>query len=493
MFNPGKIKIKSGKWAETCTTESNLTANQMKAPAIRDFIEHANKRAITTLLVSGAVGKHGIGYVPTKIGKVDDSKKIGNNAYQFDVWTRIQQPVEINSQIGVTAADGTFQLSVKENYWYEGMNVLFHGAGFQARVMSNATGTAGNYIYTFQSPDGALFVWATHVAPQGSTLTAFGGYSSYGEKSLKGYGRSHFPDSFIQHMTIQRKACSISGGANSDVLWYEWVNPQTNAPMKGWRYEAEEQNNAVFMNEDEFQKWEGISSMKGTDGSLLVKSRLTDSQTGLPITQGDGVMQQIGGGNETTGSGTNGEPTLNDVIDMMKTIRKKSNLLTGLVHVVVTGEDGMSNAQQIMPQLAGLQNVVLQQNVNQSSMAGGAKVDVGFNFQAFNVDGDQVVFIKHPMFDNDQLYTERGADGNLLKSSQYIFLTPTIEGKKNMEILAKGARGIDRSMVTAYLNGLTGDSKSPIISAEDAISYEMLKENLIVVYNSNICGIINKV
>ena len=62
-----------------------------------------------------------------------------------------------------------------------------------------------------------------------------------------------------------------------------------------------------------------------------------------------------------------------------------------------------------------------------------------------------------------------------------------------MEILAKGARGIDRSMVTAYLNGMTGDSKMPIISAEDAITYEMLKENLIVVYNSNICGIINKV
>ena len=125
--------------------------------------------------------------------------------------------------------------------------------------------------------------------------------------------------------------------------------------------------------------------------------------------------------------------------------------------------------------------------------AGGVKVDVGFNFQSFNVDGDQVVFIKHPMFDNDSMYTERGADGNLLKSSQYVFLTPTVEGKKNMEILAKGARGINRSMVTKYFNGMTGDNSMPSLSPEDALSYEMLKENLIVVYNSNICGIINKV
>lgn len=492
MYNPGPIKIKEGKWAETCTVESNLTENQMKAPAIRDFIEVTNKRMLATLLVSGAMNKYGMGYVPTKIGKVDDSKKIGNNAYQFDVWTRIQKNVVINSQVGATAADGTFQLSVKDNYWYPGMNVLFHGQGFQARVMSGPTGGAGNYIYTFNSPDGNLFVYGTHVVPQGSIKTAMGGYTSYGEKSLRGYGRSHFPDSFIQHMTTQRNTIGISGGANSDVTWYEWVNPQTNAPVKGWRYESEIQADAVFMQEDEFQKWEGISNMKNTDGTLRATPRYSDSETGFFITQGDGVLQQIGGGNETSGSGTNGETVVDDIVDMMKTIRKKSNMMGGLTHVVVTGEDGFSNAQRVMPLLSGNQNVQLVQMVNQTSEAGGAKVDVGFSFQSFNVDGDQVLFVKHPMFDNDQLYTERGADGNILKSSQMIFLTSIVEGKKNIEILAKGARGINRSMVSAYLNGMTGDPQSAILSEEDAIKYAQLRENMIVVYNSNICGILNK-
>ena len=491
MYNPGSIKIRTERWSETALMESNLTENQMKAPAIRDFIEHANKRMITTLLVSGAATKYGIGYVPTKIGKVDDSKKIGNNTYQFDVWTRLQKSVEINSQIGVTAADGTFQLSVKENYWYPGMNVLFNGAGFQARVMSAPTGSAGNYVYTFQSPDGNLFNFTTHVAGQGSTMTAFGGYSSYGEASLRGYGRSHFPETFIQHMTTQRKATKISGDANSDITWYEWVNPQTNAPLKGWRYEAENQAEAVFMNEDEFQKWEGISSMKNTDGTLRT-TRLTDSETGNPITQGDGILQQIGGGNETSGSGTNGEATVDDIIDMMKTIRKKSNMVSGLQHVVVTGEDGFSNAQRIMPTLSGNQNVQLVQIVGQSSEVGGAKVDVGFSFQTFNVDGDSVTWIKHPMFDNDQIYTETGSDGNLLKSSQMVFLTTESSGKKNIEILAKGKGGINRSMVAKYLNGMTGENDSPVLTSEDARSYEMLKQNMIIVYNPNLCGIINK-
>ena len=493
MYNPGPIKVKEGRWAETCTTESNLTENQMKAPAIRDFMEYTNKRMLTTLLVSGSLSKYGIGYYPTKIGKVDDSKHIGNNAYQFDVWTRIQKSVEINSQVGATSADGTFQLSVKDNYWYPGMNVLFNGQGFQARVMAGPTGTTGNYIYTLQSPDGNLFVWATHVAGQGATKTAFGGYSSYGEQSLRGYGRSHFPDSFVQHMTIQRKATGISGGANSDVLWYEWANPkQANAPVRGWRYQAEVQNDEVFQMENEYQKWEGISTMKDSSGNLLVKPRLTDYQNGQPIVMGDGILQQIGGGNETSGSGTNGEATVDDVTDMMKAIRKKSNMVSGLTHVVVTGEDGFSNAQRIMPLLSGNQNVQLMQMVSQSTEVGGQKVDVGFNFQKFNIDGDSVVFVKHPMFDDEKRYTERGADGNLLKSSQMIFLTTAMEGRKNIEILSKGVRGIDRSLVTAYLNGLTGDKQSTVVSSEDAIKYEMLKEDMIVIYNSNLCGIINK-
>ena len=493
MFNPGSIRIKEGKWAPTCTTESNLVENQMKAPAIRNFIEMTNQRMLTTLIVSGAANKYGLGYVPTKIGQVDDKKLIGNNSYQFDVWTRLQRPVNLIAQIGTTGTDGSFSISTKEDYWYPGMNVLFNGQGFQARVMSGPTGAPGNYIWQMTSPDGALFVWATHVAGQGSTMTAFGGYSSYGEKSMRGYGRSHFPDTFIQHMTTQRKTIGISGGANSDVLWYDWINPQTNAPVRGWRYEAEIQNDVIFMQEDEFQKWEGISNMKNTDGTLRTFPRFNDRETGLPITQGDGILQQIGGGNETSGSGTNGQATVDDISDMMKSIRKKSNMISGLTHVVVTGEDGFSNAQQVMPILSGNQNVMLVQNVDQVSAAGGAKVDVGFNFQSFNVDGDQVLFIKNPTWDNDSLYTARGADGLMLQSSKMVFLTTASAGKKNIEILSKGARGVNRSLVQKYLNGMTGDGESMSLSEEDAIKYAQLKENMIVVYNTNLCGIINKV
>ncbi|MCC7514552.1 MAG: hypothetical protein IT212_07650 [Bacteroidia bacterium] len=491
MAFKGKIQIRKAKWGPQCTLSSNLTENQMKRPVVRDFLEHADKRSISTLLTSGSVGPYGIGYVDTKIGKVDSSKKIGSNAYQFDIMGRIFLPSTINSQVGATLSDGTFRLSIRENYLYPGMNVVFNGGGFQARVQGSPTGADGNWVYTFKSIDGTAFVWGTHVALQGALKTCMGGYSSYGEKSLRGYGRTHFSDAFIVHMTTQRKSIGISGDAASDVLWYEYKGET--GTMKGWRYEAEQQNKAQFTMENEFQKWDGKSSMKNDDGTLRTRSRLIDDETGNDIVTGDGIMEQLYGGNETYGSGTNGFATADDFADMLASLRKKSNMIDGNVLVMVTGEDGMRNAQREMPTLAGSQNVQLVQLVTQTANVGGAEVNVGFKYMKFNVDGDQIIFVKHSMFDNSDLYTDRGSDNKLIKSGQYVALTMEVDGRKNVEILSKGAYGIDRSMLEIYLNGLTGiQTGGNIVSEEDALVFAMLRQDLIVVYNTTVCGIIHK-
>ncbi len=491
MAFKGKIQIRKAKWGPQCTLSSNLTENQLKRPVVRDFLEHADKRSISTLLTSGSVGPYGIGYVDTKIGKVDSSKKIGSNAYQFDIMGRIFLPTTINAQVGSTLADGTFRLSVRENYLYPGMNVVFNGGGFQARVQGSPTGSDGNWVYTFKSVDGTLFVAATHINGQGALKTCIGGYSSYGEKSLRGYGRTHFSDAFIVHMTTQRKSIGISGDAASDVLWYEYIGET--GTMKGWRYEAEQQNKAQFTMENEFQKWDGKSSMKNDDGTLRAKSRLIDDETGNEIITGDGVMEQLYGGNESYGSGTNGFATADDFADMLASLRKKSNMIEGNVLVMVTGEDGMRNAQREMPTLAGSQNVQLVQLVSQTAEVGGAEVNVGFKYMKFNVDGDQIIFVKHPMFDNSDLYTDRGSDNKLIKSGQYVGLTMEIDGRRNVEILSKGAYGIDRSMLEIYLNGLTGiQTGGNIVSEEDALVFAMLRQDLIVVYNTTVAGIIHK-
>lgn len=489
----GRISINQGTFTlDTCTVNYDLVANQANKPAIRNMLEFANRRALTTLLVSGAITPYGVtNPARTKIPQIKADQKIGANTYRFDVMGRIEKAVEIIRQVGATQADGSFQLLIRDKYLVQGMNAFFYTGRFAARVMSFPTGSQSQgYLYNFQSTGGDLFNFATHVAPQPGTKTCFGAYTSYSEKSLRGYGRSKFPDTFINHMTIQRKTVAISGGAASNVLWYSYEN-NGGEMSKGWMYQELQQAQAQFTIEDERQKWFGVSTMKNADGTVRAIARLNDNETNLEIVAGDGWEEQVAGGNVAFGSGLNGEWTEDDLSDMMKQLEKKADQVSGITWVGVTGTDGYANGQKKLVNLAGNQNVQFFQTVVQDEKAGGADVNVGYNFGKFNINGNTLILIKHPMFDDELFAPEKGADGQSILSSTLFLMNVGSGANMNMEVLCKGANGIDRSMVTAKLNGLTG-SDEMVISEEDAMKYAMLKENLLAIYNTQECGIIYK-
>lgn len=483
-----KIQIVKGKFDETCTLETNLIENQAHFPAIKDVIMYAEQRMLSTLIASGAKDAQSIGKIPTKIGTIPKDKQVGSSGYRYAVQGRIQQASVILSQVGSSGADGTFSLKLKDNYMYNGMIGVFHGGELQARVMGDPTGSPGNYVYNFQTIDGTVFSWATHVAPQNGEFTVFGSTTAYGEKSLRGYGRSHYSDVFINHMTTQRKTIGISGDAASDVLWYQYKN------TKGWMYAKERQGRLQFMMEDEYAKWFGRSTMKNADGTLRTRSRLQDPETGNDIVMGDGVEAQIEGQNELFGSGPNGNPTLDDIEDMMTTLEKNSDVVEGKVWYAITGTDGWNNIQRILEdKQANTFNIQI--NKDGSKQVGGPNVEVGYNFHTYNINGNQVIFVKHPLFDDKERFTERGSDGKLLKSSQIFFLDMAADagGTPNMEILSKGAYGVNRTMVSAYINGLTGiKGKGQVTTSVDGCEYNMLKQDGIFIYNTRTCGIIRK-
>ncbi len=482
--NPGQTQIVKGSWSADCTTEFDLVRNQQKMPEIRKVLERVEKRQLTTLITSGAVGPYGIDIkADTKFGKVKDSQLIGDSAYRFNVMGRIQKAVTILSQQGASGTDGTFQLIVADEggrgcYIYKGHNVLFANAGrYSAIVMSNPTRVASGWLVSFQHPQKLAFSWATVVASQvGGSYTCFPSSTAYSEKSLKGYGRDQFPDTFIVDMTTQRKTVSISGGAATDILWYEYMS--SNGPVKGWKFEKVRQAEAQWSMENEYEKIFGVSSMKNADGSRATVSNLIDDETGLPITIGDGIDEQIAGGNEVMGSGTNGEATEDDFIDAMNIIEKRSNGNVGVNLVFMTGLDGYYNAQRKMARFVLAQNVTLFQDVK-----GGAKIEVGYEITTMHFAGSSVTFVKHPLFDDDLRFPAKGTDGKSLMSSNYIGGDLGQINDMNIEIIAKGAYGVNRSNVTATINGLTGMAGDSI-SEEDAWKLALLKEDLIVIYNT---------
>lgn len=488
--NAGRIQINQGTFSNDCTTEYDLVANQAVVPEIRDMLEYANRRALTTLLTSGVVTPYGINNSEkTKIPDVETKGKgIGNSAYQFRVMGRIEQAHVILGQVGSSGSDGTFTLKLSTSELHKGAVCLFYGGRYTATVMSQPRASAGGYLYEFSSPSGDVFDWDTVVAPQTGTKTLFAGWTSFGEKSLRGYGESKFPDMFINYMTIQRDSISITGDARARVLWYNYTNA-TGASSKGWMYEEVAQQKAKFAMKQERAYWFGVSNMKNSDGSARTISNQVDPETGMPIITGDGVEEQIGGGNVYTGSGVNGDFTVSDLEYILTDLKQKGDQVTGYEFVLVTGSAGYANFQRVAPELAVNQNITFMDNITQDGKAGGAAVNVGYNFVKLNINGDSVVICQHPMFDDRLAFPEVRSNGQSVMSSTCFILNLKAGQGKNMEILHKAANGINRKMVEATLNGMSGSSETPI-SQEDATTYAMLSQTMINVYDTQTCGVL---
>jgi len=496
-----KIKITQGQVSEGDAQEFHLVQNHLLDPTknIDRVIMYAEQRYLMTLLTSGArdsrytapgITPKGGDTITTKIKPIPHGEMVSSNAWSYKIMGRIQKASEIvgTAAVGtVTAATtskgGTFQIYLKDSYMTIGMNCVFSN-GEHARVMSRPTGSDGKYLYRFECYPGKTFSWATWVGTQIGRKTVFGGYTTYGERSRRGYGNFHYPDRYIQHTTKQRKSISLSGDVNAnEVVWYE-VNQS-----KGFVYEAEAQTRAQFLLEDEYRLWWAESSMRDQYGNLLPRPSMQD-EYGQDIVAGDGWVQQIKGANDLEASGIDGSAQYDDFGDMIRTLKKKKNRISGNTWIVVTGADGMENAHAVAASRFTSGNPLVQV-VNQGTQAGGAEPYVGYNFKRLNIAGEQIVFVENPMMDDEEKFPAKLTNGKLRMSMTYYFMDLDVDfkGRKNVEIRARGRAGVNRNIVYYWENGMTGEGNP--MSPVDAKAFHMLKETLLAVFNTKSCGILS--
>lgn len=96
------------------------------------------------------------------------------------------------------------------------------------------------------------------------------------------------------------------------------------------------------------------------------------------------------------------------------------------------------------------------------------------------------------MFDDRAKFPATGQDGKNIMSGTYF--GGNLEGDMgpNIEIIPKGGNGGNREMVTADLKGMTGIGSGTVITQKDADTYAMLREDLIVIYNTQNWAVIRK-
>ncbi len=496
-----KIQITEGTWNDECTTQLNLTNAHQNYPekGFDKVIEYAEKRHLMTFITAGAtngaftVSRTTEAY-KTRVPMVPKGELIDSKSWKYHIMGRIQKAARIagTSEVGTATAGsstegGWFTLKMYDNMLQPDMVAMFYN-GKQARVMG-VTKAPGYWLYNFQCFPGDSFDWSTWVAPQQGVKTCWGGYTMHGERSLRGFGRTFYPDSFINHFTIQRKGAAITGDANAErVLWYMTKNSK-GEPVKGWIFWIESQARAQFLLEDEFNKWHGKSTMKDSYGNLLPAPSMTDKETGMPIVSGDALIEQIRGANDVEASGTNGEAVWDDFSDVIGMVKKKSVNMGGQLFYAVTGNDGMRNAHE-QAAIHGKNYYNITHNITQDQTPGGASPRIGFNFQVINVNGNTIVFVENPAFDDEEKYPRRLSNGKLAQSSTYylIDMSQNESGRPNVEIRTRGRLGVNRNMVYFYENGMTGDGRAQ--TSVDGKEFQMLKETMLVVYNSKSCAII---
>ena len=494
-----KIKITHGNVSEGDAQDYHLVQNHLLNPDanIDRVIMYAEKRYLMTLLTSGVVDSKytAAGVTPsngdtvkTHIKPVPHGEMTANNSWSYRIMGRIQKESEIvgtsaygTPTTGNSSKGGTFQLILRDNYLTNGMVAVFPN-GEHARVMGRPTGSNGRFIYTFECFPGKSFDWTTWVGFHVGRKTVFGGYTSFGERSRRGYGNFHYPDSYIQHTTKQRKSISLSGDVNAnEVRWYE-INDE-----RGFVYEAEAQTRAQFLLEDEYRLWWGESTMRDQYGNLLSRPAMQD-EYGQDIIAGDGYIKQIEGANDMETSGLDGSATYEDLRDMVKALKKGRPNIEGSQFIVVTGADGMANAHEIAASRYNA-GTPLVQNVMQTDKNGGAQPTVGYNFKRLNIAGEQLVFVENPMMDDESKFPARLSNNNLRMSNTFYFMDmgEIMPGKRNVEIRARGRKGVDRNIVYHWENGMTGEGKpdNPV----DAKAFHMLKETLLAVYCTKSHGI----
>lgn len=491
-----KIIVTEGTYNKTCTAETDLIANAVTYPEISDTMQYVEQRNLITYLVSGA--KYGPDTAPrnttlkTKIGKIPDSDLIGSNAYKHRVMGRIQKASKIVGEVGTATPGGFFTLTMEDDMLYPGMNVTFLDQTKSARVYSAGTGSTGNFTFVFQTTSGQQFNWDTWVAPM-AEKKLFPGHTSYGEKSIRGYSRTQFPDTYIGHTTIQRKSCAQTGSAAATVLWVQVQN----SSQKGWFFQDVSQMNKNMTLEDEYQKLFGRTNMINPDGSLKSQSTQMDGESGYPIVQGSGIWELIEGVNDSWTTGINGLATYEDFRNQMNHLRDYCGDLEGNHWIVLTGKDGMMNATDVLEEKAR-NDYRITINKDGSQQIGGPEITVGYNFKSLNVDGNQITFIEHPMMSDRERWQDEAIDGTKLMSGSFIFLNfsdVNNSGKKNIEIKGRGVYGINRTNITATLPGMTGYYKSlgmKPMSSVDADEYHYLKEDGLFMYNTKCCGIMHR-
>ena len=469
-------KIYTGTYGKDTTDETALVTNLLKYPEIGKKIISQYPRFSLTYLLEAA-------------GRNAAEKIIGDYAFEWKMQGRYRKPAVIHTGSTPNVAAGvTFTITAKHGSGDHGDNlnvndVVRMPSGNTAIVVSVPTASGTSNVVTLRAIDAI-----NETLTAGDVIGCIG--SAFNQGSLGSeVGQNYaYPDTYKNWLTLSRKKCKIMGSDLTDVTWIESNGHRL------WYFTKEQQMTDQFMYELELQRWYGKKSSTMGDNSADFPGdtgiKGGEFVAGVPM-MGDGLLAQIDGSNQATY--TAGALTEEDIVNFIGTLSKNALNAEGNVFTVFTGTQGRIDFHRAMKDL-----LVSQGAGGASTFAGkgGNDVTLGANFSEYNVLGNKMVLAYCPVFDDPNLHNSISSTfDSSNESGKMVFVDMGMQnGVSNVELIAKGAEGFNRSFVKKYVPGMVNpyDYNSMMAAnGDDFFECQILSESGLILRNPLSCGILS--
>ena len=471
-------KVYTGTYGKDTTDETALVTNLLKYPEIGKKIISQYPRFSLTYLLEAA-------------GRNAAEKIIGDYAFEWKMQGRYRKPAVCDSAETLSAAAGALETFVVDHdptngIYGDNLNVndivrFSDGTTAMVTVVPTITSSDTQNTITIRAIDALTVVLAV-----GDVIGCVG--SAFNQGSLGSeVGQNYaYPDTYKNWLTLSRKKTKIMGSDLTDVTWIESNGHRL------WYFTKEQQMTDQFMYELELQRWYGKKSFDGSGANAYPgDTGINDDITsGLPV-MGDGLMAQIDSSNQATY--TAGALTEEDIVNFIGTLSKNALSAEGNVWTVFTGTQGRIDFHRAMKDLLVASGAG---GASLFASKGGAPVALGANFSEYNILGNKMVLAYCPVFDDPNLHNSISSTfDSSNESGKMVFVDMGMQnGVSNVELIAKGAEGFNRSFVKKYVPGMVNpyDYNSMMAAnGDDFFECQILSESGLILRNPLSCGILS--
>ena len=508
-------KLYTGTYGSGTTAENALNTALMQYPEIaRTLIQQYPRYAATYLL--------------ERTGRFAQEKVLGDNSFEWKVLGRYNAPTKLRagnsstataalSTTAAGASNGTIVYlvanasdSTAPGNFLNKFDMVRFQSGATALVLedpylndgiglSGSSAAATDYVLKVQMIDGggsgtsgdlldSDIVADAIVASIGSAFPNGSDGADVGENWV-------YPSTHTNWLTTMRKKCSVTGKDLTDVTWIE------NNGSKLWYFTREQMMMDEFMYQQELQRWYGRRTVTDSTiqrpGAYSVHANAlgTSGTQASSIVTGDGLLAQIDSSNQASYS--MGSLTEDIITEFIAKISLNATAAEGNEWVVFTGTEGRLAFHRAMKDLI----VAPAGAMTGGSMQGvSGEVHLGANFASYSALGNKITVAHCPVFDDPNLHSSAGGtnafgDNRLKESAKMVFMDfGKTSGVSNVELVTKGAEGVNRSMIKKYVAGMVNpyDQKAMLAAnADDKFECHVLSETGIIVRNPLSCGILS--